>query len=227
MGGIEYAIGLRGLTLADNQVRDISPLRPGTDGDDHPVGAAQLQWLDLAGNDVADLAAIERLDRMQWSNVDRNRVTSLEPLAGLENLELLSAVYQSAPGLVGEYYLIDSDDPAYPLTDFPDFDAREPTHTQVDGGIDINVGTNEFQGLNGFKDNFGVRWTGQIYVPEAGDYTFCLTSDDGSRLTIEGLFLDNGGLHGSRTESETVTLDAGRHDLRVEFFERGGGRGEA
>ena len=73
-------------------------------------------------------------------------------------------------------------------------------------------------------DNFGMRFTGYLDVPSDGEYTFYLTSDDGSRLSIDGSpVVDNDGRHGAREKSGTITLTAGRHPITVDYFEGGGG----
>ncbi|WP_260189683.1 family 16 glycoside hydrolase [Actinophytocola gossypii] len=75
----------------------------------------------------------------------------------------------------------------------------------------------------GFESNFVTHAIGNINVAEAGDYTFRLTSDDGSRLYIDDqLVIDHDGLHGEEPKDGTVTLTAGYHSLRVEYFEAGG-----
>ena len=54
---------------------------------------------------------------------------------------------------------------------------------------------------------------------------FRLTSDDGSRLTIDDqVVVDHDGLHGDTAKEGSVTLTAGTvHDLRLDYFEAGGG----
>ena len=65
--------------------------------------------------------------------------------------------------------------------------------------------------------------TSRIDLP-AGPYRFSASSDDGLRLWVDGqLVLDNWSGHASFTYDAEVTLDAGRHDLRVEFFQHVGG----
>jgi PKD repeat protein len=73
-------------------------------------------------------------------------------------------------------------------------------------------------------DNFGVRYTGYVEVPENGEYTFYTDSDDGSRLYIgDELVVDNSGLHAATEESGTIQLQDGRHAITVTYFEHGGG----
>ena len=77
----------------------------------------------------------------------------------------------------------------------------------------------------GLENNFVAHVLGNLTVPAAGAYTFRLTSDDGSRLAIDGAALiDNDGLHGVESKDGTVELTAGAHALRIEYFEAGGGQ---
>ncbi|WP_239152406.1 family 16 glycoside hydrolase [Virgisporangium aliadipatigenens] len=77
----------------------------------------------------------------------------------------------------------------------------------------------------GFEDNFVTHALANINIPADGAYTFRLTSDDGSRLYIDdAVVVDHDGLHGATSKDGTVTLTAGYHALRVEYFEAGGGQ---
>ncbi|GGM10590.1 family 16 glycoside hydrolase [Micromonospora yangpuensis] len=81
--------------------------------------------------------------------------------------------------------------------------------------------TDEF----GLTDRFISHVTGNLTTPVEGSYTFRLTSDDGSRLTIgDQLVVDHDGRHGETAKEGTVTLAAGLHPLRVEFFDNTGGQ---
>ncbi len=98
----------------------------------------------------------------------------------------------------------------------PDFDNLVPTSTTVLPTIDIS------ERLGG--DFYAYRFQGAVDVPAAGSWTFATTSDDGSRLFIDGaLVVDNDGLHGPETVNGTVELSAGLHALEVTFFEKAGG----
>jgi len=73
-------------------------------------------------------------------------------------------------------------------------------------------------------DKIIAQWTGVMHVRIAGEYSFSTSSDDGSHLWIDGaLVVSNGGLHGVETVRGTARLDAGYHDVRVDFFENEGG----
>lgn len=68
---------------------------------------------------------------------------------------------------------------------------------------------------------FGYVFTGVLKVPEAGEFTFTLDSDDGSRLTLGGnVVLEYDGIHGvGSPKTATVALDAGRIPFRVDYFQ--------
>lgn len=76
----------------------------------------------------------------------------------------------------------------------------------------------------GDTDNFSIRYTGFIQIDTQGSYTFYTTSDDGSKLYIDGAqVVNNDGAHGSQERSGTITLSPGLHNITVLFFENGGG----
>jgi hypothetical protein len=66
---------------------------------------------------------------------------------------------------------------------------------------------------------FSVRWRGFLNLPDADTYTFATTSDDGSRLWIDGrLVVDNSGDHPRQTvRGSAVPLEAGAHAVIVEY----------
>ena len=76
------------------------------------------------------------------------------------------------------------------------------------------------------KSQFGACFTGVLNVEEAGSHTFYLNSDDGSRLLVGGkMVVEYDGLHGpAKEQTGTIDLTAGRHPLRVEFFQGNGGK---
>ncbi len=75
------------------------------------------------------------------------------------------------------------------------------------------------------NDQFGLVFGGYLHIEQAGEYTFFLQSNDGSRLLIgNNLVVDNDGLHGADEEKTGhLYLDAGFHPLRLEYFQAGGG----
>jgi hypothetical protein len=72
-------------------------------------------------------------------------------------------------------------------------------------------------------DGFSVRWEGMLRVPETGEYTFYLFSDDGARLFLDGhLVIDNWGNHSAVERDGTIELESGKVPIRVEYFENAG-----
>jgi len=72
------------------------------------------------------------------------------------------------------------------------------------------------------SSDFSVRWTRTQYF-DAGTYRFTATVDDGMRVWVDGyLVIDEWWVHPVRSFSGDITLAAGNHSLRVEYFERGG-----
>jgi len=77
--------------------------------------------------------------------------------------------------------------------------------------------------------NYGITYDGYINIPTAGSYTFYTSSDDGSKLFIDGtaaanLVVNNDGAHGVQERSGAKTLTAGLHSIRVSFYQAGGGQ---
>ncbi|MDX1953744.1 MAG: c-type cytochrome [Verrucomicrobiota bacterium] len=99
--------------------------------------------------------------------------------------------------------------------DDPDFEKLSPV---ARGKTDhFNLKARKRQG------NFGFAFTGFINVPKTGNYTFYVSSDDGSRLMIGGkLIVDHWGMHAGSEKSGSVELAAGEHPVRLLYYNGGG-----
>jgi len=72
--------------------------------------------------------------------------------------------------------------------------------------------------------NVAVTFDGYLNLATGGTYRFALTSDDGSKLYIDGKqVVDNDGAHGVIVAAGSVDLLPGKHAIRVEWFNGGGG----
>lgn len=71
-------------------------------------------------------------------------------------------------------------------------------------------------------DWFSVRWEGIINVPE-GTYEFVMSSDDGSRLWIDGRLVMDHWHECCQEWRAVVRLSAGRHWVKMEMYENQGG----
>lgn len=100
--------------------------------------------------------------------------------------------------------------------ELPDFDTLKAASTGIAAGFETGVGPR--------KDNFGVVFTGYWPTTTESEYRFRLSSDDGSRLLIDGqVVVDHDGIHGMTSKEGKRVLSAGLHEVRVEYFEAAGG----
>jgi len=101
----------------------------------------------------------------------------------------------------------------------PEFSKLEPIRT----GRVFNISLNEF---DEFDNAFAIVFFGDIDINKKDIYTFYLRSNDGSRLFINGkVVIEFDGLHGASLKSGKVKLNKGRHQIKLEYFQAGGGKG--
>jgi len=127
-----------------------------------------------------------------------NRAQAEQPVYGAATEPAWRAVYWNNTTLSGQ----------------PAFFRDEPTldHNWGLGSPDASVNVN----------NFSARWTRIVDLP-AGRYRFSVTGDDGVRVYVnDELFLNGWWDHGVRTFTTDRDMPAGQHEIRVEFYERGG-----
>ena len=120
-----------------------------------------------------------------------------------------------APGLKAEFF-----DFTTRLRAMPDLTARQADLTRTDAVIDYLPTRRAWAGLDArYADTFAMRETGFLKVSNSGRYRLSLRSKDGAKLWLDGaLVVNNGGIHPPRQQTRAVTLTAGLHTLRVEFF---------
>lgn len=76
------------------------------------------------------------------------------------------------------------------------------------------------------RDQFALRFTGNLLIATSGSYKFFLSSDDGSRLYLDDkLVINHDSLHGMTTKTADVQLTAGPHSIIVTYYDNGGGDG--
>jgi alpha-L-fucosidase len=76
------------------------------------------------------------------------------------------------------------------------------------------------------QDKCGMIWKGYLFVPETRGYQFFLESDDGSQLELDGqVVVNNDGDHGMEEKTGNAYLQQGWHQLRLVYFNSGGGSG--
>lgn len=102
----------------------------------------------------------------------------------------------------------------------PDFLTLPPEHKVSTDEVNDNLIS---LGVTDLRENFGLVFNGLLQVPVAGDYTFHLGSDDGSRLLIDDTeIIRNDGIHAHGEKRKKVRLEPGLRRLRVEYFEQAG-----
>lgn len=73
------------------------------------------------------------------------------------------------------------------------------------------------------NSNYSVKWQGN-FTFNAGPYTFTLSTDDGSRLYVDGhLVIDDWSTHAAYTITQSYTMTAGTHLIEFDYFQAGGG----
>ncbi len=101
-------------------------------------------------------------------------------------------------------------------TSVEDMNGLPASKTCVQAAVDLSV--------LGTAENTGLRFKGFITVPKGDVYSFALSSDDGSRLIIDGtVVVDNDGLHAETTRTGAVNLAAGAHTVMLLYFQAAGG----
>ena len=95
---------------------------------------------------------------------------------------------------------------------------------QTDGNVDFNWGTGGPAALGTQTDGFSIRWTGNLNIATACDYTFSTYADEGTRLVIDGLLaLNDWQDHTAHTAtSRPLNLGQGLHTLVLEYYEKQG-----
>jgi alpha-L-fucosidase len=100
----------------------------------------------------------------------------------------------------------------------PDFSTIAPRAEGVLPGLTLD--------LRKEREHYGLLFSGYINAPAEGIYSFFLTSDDGSRMILNGkVLIENDGLHGMEQRRGVVALAKGLHPVRIEYFNKTGGEG--
>jgi alpha-L-rhamnosidase len=100
----------------------------------------------------------------------------------------------------------------------PDMRRLKPAETGTAFKINLNA-------LKVPQENFALSFKGYIDIGKSGKYTFYLSSNDGSKLYLDNkLLIDNDGEHGPAERSRELKLTKGRHPVKVDYFQSGGGK---
>ncbi len=104
------------------------------------------------------------------------------------------------------------------FTAMPDFSTLTAVETGQSNHISLFYSNTE--------DNFALVFSNTLTVSTAATYEFQVISDDGAKLYIDDqVIIDHDGVHPLTKKTGSVSLTAGTHSFRLEYFERIGGQG--
>jgi lysophospholipase L1-like esterase len=104
----------------------------------------------------------------------------------------------------------------------PDFRALQPVKSGSVLNIDMSARNR--------SDYYAFLWEGYINIPTAGNYTFEIISDDGSKLYFNTTYssnanalVSNDGLHPAKSAFNSIDINAaGSYPISISFFEKTG-----
>lgn len=97
-------------------------------------------------------------------------------------------------------------------TVLPNLDGHTPVRSGTVSNVDLSVSDETHR--------YALSFNGYVDVPESETYQFYLSSDDGSRLYIDDVqIIDNDGQHAAVEVQSSISLSAGLHKIRVDFFQ--------
>jgi mono/diheme cytochrome c family protein len=98
----------------------------------------------------------------------------------------------------------------------PNFEKLKPIAVGTGAAFDLTAARRE--------GNYALKFDGFFRTEQDGEYRFSTTSDDGSKLYVDGKeVVDNDGIHAPQSKSGTVRLSKGAHQVSVTFLQGGGG----
>ncbi len=103
-------------------------------------------------------------------------------------------------------------------TSLPDFSKLTPKKSAAIPSQKIDIAVAER------ADHFGMTFKGSLVVKKADELTFKLSSDDGSRLLVDGkAVIENDGIHpAGDPKTGKVAFEAGIHAFELQYFEATG-----
>jgi len=155
--------------------------------------------------------------RAWWPEGETSRTASF-PFESVEAQPALSASAGQRPGdaLLEPGLTVERFDLASRPANLAEVAFQYPVATTVADRVSLEPAASD--------ELFALRFRGYVRVPETGVYSFHLTSDDGSRLLIDGgTLIDNDGVHGARERTGHQALEAGWHEIEIVFFQGRGG----
>ncbi|TWU28679.1 PKD domain-containing protein [Bythopirellula polymerisocia] len=145
---------------------------------------------------------------MSRSLKGKSRTVSTNKLR-FETLE--PRIMLTGDGLLGEY--------------FNSIALTQPGGSRIDAVVNFPIDAlgEGAQGQVTADDNYSIRWTGWVEAQQSGSWQFTTFSNDGVRLWVDDTqIINNWGQHASERDDGSITLAAGWHPIRMEYFQEGG-----
>ena len=104
----------------------------------------------------------------------------------------------------------------------PDFSKMAPVDQIIVSNIDVpnHAWSTGFPGVRNLYEWFGIQLQGNLYVSKNSQCSFRIDADDGANLYIDGIkVVDNDGVHAVRSAYGDVNLTAGKHAVRVDYYQ--------
>ena len=175
--------------------------RDGIDDATEIAGTTDWNQADTDGDGEDDLWEIE-------NGTDPNTDTLTPAVTALEGENGVSASFwYDSPGSLANFKF-----------DRGPMEVKKLPHIALSKSYSTNAGGSS-------KTTYVVaRYDSYLWVPLAGEYTFELISDDGSRMYVEGVkIMDNDGTHSPTSVTHTMTFtEPGFKKIKVEYFQAAG-----
>jgi len=98
-----------------------------------------------------------------------------------------------------------------------------PDFTKLTPNSSGNIFTFGLDKIDLPRYNYALQFKSFIQIEQEGEYEFYTSSNDGSKLFIDGkLIVDNDFEHGPKQVSGTIKLKKGKYPITVEYFQSGG-----
>jgi len=177
---------------------------------DFPSGVGEIRYT-MDGSEPSPLS--RRYDtpiRIERDGIVKARLYSEKGIASRTDTVRLEKV-GSGTGLLCEYFEYGKN-PAFSYS-LPDFDMLSPTVIQVVRDLNPESAARR-------SESFGLVYKGRIDLPESGEYTFHLESDDGARLMIGGVtVVDDPLKHPVREVDGKAVFEKGSQPFELQYFQ--------
>ena len=170
-----------------------------------PTDNANFKLIAMHSGKVIEVAGAKHEQQVNIQQYDNNN-----QWCGQWRFEPINTSIGTGTGLLGQYFKGQN---------FDNF-----VHQQTDPNLNFDWGSSSpIAGLN--KDNFSVRWTGEVEAKYSGIHTFYINSDNGRKVWFdEELVVDEWKDNWGADYTFQKTLVAGeKYSIRIDYFEKNGG----